>query len=89
MAASCEHLVSADARKPTPSSPDGCEECLAEDRHDWTHLRICTECGHVGCCDSSPMRHATAHYHRTSHPVVRSFEPGESWQWCYVDERIG
>jgi hypothetical protein len=52
----------------------------------WVHLRECLICGHVGCCDSSPDRHATAHYHATGHPIVRSFEPGEDWRWCYVDE---
>ena len=52
----------------------------------WLHLRICLTCGHVGCCDNSPNRHATAHHHATSHPIIRSLEPGEDWSWCYVDE---
>jgi uncharacterized UBP type Zn finger protein len=52
----------------------------------WLHLRICLTCGHVGCCDSSPNRHATAHYHETAHPIIRSLEPGEDWSWCYVDD---
>ena len=52
----------------------------------WLHLRICLTCGHVGCCDDSPNRHATAHYHATSDPIIRSLEPGEDWSWCYVDE---
>ena len=52
----------------------------------WVHLRRCTECGHVGCCDNSPNRHATAHAHGTSHPIIRSLEPGEDWNWCYTDE---
>jgi uncharacterized UBP type Zn finger protein len=52
----------------------------------WVHLRICLACGHVGCCDSSPNRHATAHYRATEHAIVRSLEPGEDWSWCYVDE---
>ena len=56
------------------------------DRQRWVHLRMCQQCGHVGCCDSSPNRHATAHYHETAHPMIRSFEPGEEWFWCYVDE---
>ena len=52
----------------------------------WLHLRICLECGHVGCCDDSPNRHATAHDHASGHPIIRSLEPGEDWSWCYVDE---
>ena len=67
-----------------PSAP-GCEECLATGG-TWVHLRMCQSCGHVGCCDSSPGRHTTAHFRLTGHPVVRSFEPGEDWFWCYVDE---
>jgi hypothetical protein len=82
----CEHL--ADAGDPAPHTPDGCEECLAIGS-TWVHLRLCLTCGHVGCCDSSPNRHATAHFHDVGHPVVRSFQPGESWRWCYVDEVIG
>jgi uncharacterized UBP type Zn finger protein len=54
----------------------------------WVHLRLCLECGHVGCCDSSPNRHATAHFHSTAHPVIRSFEPGEDWIFCYVDDSV-
>ena len=68
-----------------PEAVDGCEECLAAGG-DWLHLRICLECGHVGCCDNSPGRHATAHAHATTHPIIRSLEPGEDWCWCYVDE---
>lgn len=52
----------------------------------WVHLRLCLECGHVGCCDNSPNRHATKHWHKTHHPVIASYEPGENWVWCYVDE---
>jgi len=66
-------------------TPAGCEECLAIGS-GWVHLRVCMSCGHVGCCDSSPNRHATKHFHATQHPVVRSYEPGEDWGWCYVDE---
>ncbi|MER7082877.1 ubiquitin-hydrolase Zn-finger-containing protein [Saccharopolyspora kobensis] len=88
MSTSCAHLRDAADRAPEPSRADGCEDCLAAGEHAWAHLRMCTECGHVGCCDSSPHRHATAHYHETAHPVVRSFEPGESWTWCYVDEKL-
>ena len=52
----------------------------------WLHLRICLVCGHVGCCDDSPQKHATAHYRADGHPLIRSLEPGEDWNWCYVDE---
>jgi uncharacterized UBP type Zn finger protein len=68
-----------------PASVDGCEECL-RDGGVWLHLRICLECGHVGCCDDSPNRHATAHHNGTGHQLIRSLEPGEEWSWCYVDE---
>jgi uncharacterized UBP type Zn finger protein len=80
----CTHL---DHVKVTqlPASTDGCEECLATDS-EWLHLRICLECGHVGCCDDSPNKHATAHFHATEHPIMRSIEPGEEWSWCFVDE---
>jgi uncharacterized UBP type Zn finger protein len=65
----------------------GCEECLKTGSR-WVHLRLCMICGHVGCCDSSPNRHATHHFHATEHPIIRSIEPGESWKWCYVDEVV-
>jgi hypothetical protein len=83
MAIACTHL--AELHPVAPRTPDGCEECLAIGS-DWVHLRLCLACGHVGCCDQSPHRHATAHFHRSHHPVMRSFEPGEDWGWCYVDE---
>jgi len=70
---------------PAPDSW-GCDDCLAAGRRDWVHLRVCQVCGHVGCCDSSPARHATAHFDHIGHPIVRSYEPGEDWYWCYVDE---
>ncbi|HEX7521610.1 MAG TPA: UBP-type zinc finger domain-containing protein [Acidimicrobiia bacterium] len=63
----------------------GCEECLATGQR-WMHLRLCMTCGHVGCCDNSPGRHATKHFHASAHPIIQSFEPGEEWWWCYVDE---
>ena len=66
------------------ATSDGCEECLKEGT-DWVELRVCLTCGHVGCCDSSPGKHATAHFHATGHPIIESFEPGEDWGWCYVD----
>jgi uncharacterized UBP type Zn finger protein len=63
----------------------GCEECLKTgDR--WLHLRMCLACGKVGCCDSSPNRHASAHFRELGHALVRSAEPGEDWAWCYADE---
>ncbi len=80
----CSHVPeSLDA--PTPSS-DGCTNCVALGRSDWVHLRLCQECGNVGCCDSSPLRHATAHFHDARHPLMRSFERREDWWWCYVEE---
>jgi len=79
----CTHL--GEIHDVKPRTPDGCEECL-KSGSDWVHMRLCTSCGHVGCCDNSPNRHATKHYHATRHPVIRSFEPGENWGWCYVDE---
>jgi uncharacterized UBP type Zn finger protein len=77
----CTHL---DAVRDVSPRTEGCEECLASGSR-WVHLRLCLSCGHVGCCDSSPNRHATKHYHGTRHPIIRSAEPGESWRWCYVD----
>jgi uncharacterized UBP type Zn finger protein len=65
----------------------GCEECL-EIGSGWVNLRLCLSCGHVGCCDSSPNRHATKHFQKTRHPIIQSFEPGEDWRWCYVDEAM-
>src|SRR5438105_2610300 len=67
------------------NTPNGCEECLKMGS-DWVHLRLCLNCGHVGCCDQSPNKHATKHFHATKHPMMRSFERGEDWGWCYVDE---
>lgn len=82
----CAHLSEA-TEVPAAATPAGCEECLASGGR-WVHLRQCTACGHVGCCDSSPGTHATRHFHGTRHPVVRSYEPGETWRWCYVDEAL-
>lgn len=78
----CGHL---ETIAPVHPSARGCEDCLKVGAA-WVHLRICLACGHMGCCDSSPHRHATAHYHATGHPIVRSMEPGEEWGWCYADE---
>lgn len=79
--ANCSHMQHL---KPVHPSGKGCKECL-EMGSTWVHLRLCLTCGHVGCCDSSVNKHATKHFHSTQHPVIRSFEPGEQWKWCYVD----
>ena len=68
----------------TPGSR-GCEECLRIGQ-GWVHLRLCRTCGHVGCCDDSPGRHARAHFHATGHPIIEGYDPPEGWGWCYVDE---
>ncbi len=82
--AGCTHL---DQIREVSARTGGCEECLKTGSR-WVHLRMCRTCGHVGCCDSSPNRHATAHFRETGHPIVRSVEPGESWSWCYADEAV-
>lgn len=84
MANTCDHIENAD-RNMNARTPDGCEECL-KTGDSWVHLRLCLECGHVGCCDSSKNKHATKHFHQTGHPVIKSYEPGEKWEYCYVDE---
>src|SRR4051794_6069903 len=78
----CNHVSEI---RPVEPRSDGCEECLAIG-DDWVHLRLCLSCGHVGCCDQSKNRHASRHFRSSAHPIVRSFEPGEDWMWCYVDE---
>jgi uncharacterized UBP type Zn finger protein len=83
-ASACTHVDEVTVLE-LPAKVDGCVDCLASGGK-WLHLRICLSCGHVGCCDDSPNRHATAHHHATSHPIIRSLEPGEEWSWCYVDE---
>ena len=80
----CGHVDSVRFLEPT-ARVAGCEECLKTGMR-WVHLRMCQTCGHIGCCDNSPGRHATAHHHATAHPIIRSVEPGERWSWCYVDE---
>lgn len=82
MEVECAHL---DEIRPVTPSSSGCKECIALG-DDWVHLRICLSCGHVGCCDTSKNTHATKHFMRTGHPIIASFEPGEAWRWCYVDE---
>ncbi len=84
MAANCTHL---DRTQDVQPSANGCEECL-QIGDTWVHLRECLSCGHVGCCDDSKNRHATKHFRVSEHPIVKSFEPGEDWIWCYVDELV-
>ena len=84
MADACTHMDQIELTE-LPEDIPGCEECLVMGAR-WLHLRMCTTCGHIGCCDSSPNRHATAHVNQTGHPVIRSAEPGEDWFWCYEDE---
>ncbi|MFI5283618.1 MAG: UBP-type zinc finger domain-containing protein [Candidatus Dormibacterales bacterium] len=81
----CAHLSA--IREVRPKTPEGCEECLATgDR--WVHLRLCLSCGHVGCCDQSKNKHARKHSSSGAHPIIRSFEPGERWIYCFADEMI-
>jgi len=81
---SCVHLDQAN-QKIVPNTPEGCEECL-QTGSSWVHLRLCLACGHVGCCGNSINKHGTEHFHSTGHPVIKSYEPGENWKWCFVDE---
>jgi uncharacterized UBP type Zn finger protein len=81
-ASPCTHL---DLVEDVSPSADGCEDCL-KTGDSWVHLRMCMECGHVGCCDSSPNRHATQHFRDVDHVLIQSFEPGEDWWWCYADQ---
>lgn len=83
MAATCTHLDQITVTP--PDHVEGCEDCL-KIGGTWMHLRLCLSCGHVGCCDSSPNRHASKHAKADAHPIVRSAERGEDWCWCYVDE---
>ncbi|HVZ16047.1 MAG TPA: UBP-type zinc finger domain-containing protein [Terriglobales bacterium] len=82
MASQCSHL---NQIKLTHTDKHVCEDCI-KTGDTWVHLRMCLECGHVGCCDSSKNKHATKHFHATTHPLIRSAEPGEEWVWCYVDD---
>jgi uncharacterized UBP type Zn finger protein len=89
MKSKCEHLNNLGAADFMPvREPIACEECLKEGTM-WISLRECLKCGHVGCCDSSPGRHATKHFRKTQHPVMRSVMPGEHWTWCYLHELTG
>ena len=83
-AAICAHLDQIQVTE-LPEPLEGCEECR-KIGSGWVHLRMCMICGKVGCCDDSPNKHATAHFHETDHPIIRSAEPGEIWSWCYVEE---
>ncbi|PTR25818.1 ubiquitin-hydrolase Zn-finger-containing protein [Rhodococcus sp. OK519] len=85
----CAELAEATGPDPEPRTPGRCEECEALGEQNWAHLRMCLTCGHVGCCDSSPHRHATAHFEQNRHPVMRSHEPGETWRWCYLHAEMG
>jgi uncharacterized UBP type Zn finger protein len=80
----CSHVDQVEITE-VPDPVEGCEDCL-KIGGTWVHLRMCETCGHIGCCDNSPNKHATAHFHETSHPIIRSAEPREDWSWCYVDE---
>lgn len=80
----CTHL---DQITDAPAQSTGCAKCI-EMGDTWVHLRKCLVCGHVGCCDSSKNKHATAHFHETGHPIMQSAQPGEDWRWCYIDEEI-
>jgi hypothetical protein len=80
----CNHL---DTIRDVVPSALGCEECL-KTGSKWVHLRICRTCGHVGCCDSSPNKHATMHFHTTYHPIMECYDPPEKWGWCYIDRSM-
>ncbi|SES33583.1 monovalent cation:H+ antiporter, CPA1 family [Lentzea xinjiangensis] len=86
MTTTCAHVTELGA-EPQPSTLEGCEDCLATGSR-WVHLRLCLGCGKVACCDSSPARHASKHFADEGHPIVRSFEPGETWRWCFVDNTL-
>ena len=84
MPTQCRHLDFVRTDRPRSR---GCEECLKLG-DTWVHLRLCSTCAHVGCCDDSKNRHATKHFHATQHPIMTSIEPGERWSWCYIDELV-
>ena len=82
MPASCAHI---DEIRSVAPCTQGCEECL-KTGDSWVQLRLCLSCGHVGCCDSSPNKHATKHYRQTTHPIIQAFQSDDPWRWCYVDQ---
>ncbi len=84
MAGQCSHLDEVSTARPRTN---GCEECLKMG-DSWVHLRLCETCGHVGCCDDSKNKHASAHFRATHHPVIRSLQPGETWRYCYIDDQM-
>jgi len=84
--AECEHLQKAN-QKVSGNTTTGCEEC-EKIGDEWVHLRLCLSCGHVGCCDGSKNKHATKHFHKTNHPVIKSYESSENWKWCFIDQVI-
>jgi uncharacterized UBP type Zn finger protein len=84
MSQRCSHFDQIHAVTP---SANGCEECLLTG-DTWVHLRLCLTCGHVGCCDDSKNKHASRHYRTSSHPIIQSFEPGEEWGFCFVDQEF-
>lgn len=86
MAGECSHLEDVSGKATRPRTK-GCEECL-KTGDSWVHLRLCETCGHLGCCDDSRNKHASGHFRATHHPVIRSFEPGESWRYCYLDDQM-
>lgn len=83
--ANCTHLDQLDLNQKVKASAQGCEDCMRLG-DTWVHLRICLICGHVGCCNNSKNKHATRHFHETGHMLIQSFEPEETWVWCYNDE---
>ena len=82
----CDHVPSDYEALAQPWPKEGCAECVAAGRDDWVHLRTCQMCGHVGCCDNSPGMHGTAHFELAAHALIRSYEPGENWWYCYLDD---
>ncbi len=85
----CQHLKESGEPAPLTAYEAGCPQCVAGGFDDWVHLRTCLTCGVVACCDSSPRRHMSVHHAESGHPVMRSFEPGETWRWCFEDEQLG
>jgi len=85
MSNKCQHF---ETIKITNAPDQGCEECLIAGRSDWLYLRLCLECGHIGCCDNSPGKHTSQHFKETGHPMIRGFQAGETWAYCFIDDEI-
>lgn len=83
MEVNCTHLDQ--LKDVEPVTPKGCQECLNMG-DDWVSLRMCMECGHIGCCDSSKNKHASQHFHATNHPIIQIYDADEDWLWCYIDK---